>query len=104
VFNLLLQIFDDGHLTDARDAAWTSATSVIIMTSNIGAETIRKGTTMGFMQRSDEAKAKAQSYDRMRDNLLEELKKSSGRSSSTAWTARWSSIRSPKNRYAPSWT
>ena len=76
VFNLLLQIFDDGHLTDAKGRRVDFRNSVIIMTSNIGAETIRKGTSMGFMQRSDEAKAKAQSYDRMKDNLLEELKKS----------------------------
>jgi hypothetical protein len=48
--------------------------SIIIMTSNIGAETIRKGTTLGFAQRSDEAKTREQSYERMKDNLLKELK------------------------------
>jgi ATP-dependent Clp protease ATP-binding subunit ClpC len=45
------------------------------MTSNIGAELIRKGTTLGFTSRSDEAKTREQSYEKMKDNLLGELKK-----------------------------
>jgi ATP-dependent Clp protease ATP-binding subunit ClpC len=75
VFNLLLQIFDDGHLTDAKGRRVDFRNSVIIMTSNIGAETIRKGTSIGFTQRSDQAKTREQNYDRMKENLLEELKK-----------------------------
>jgi len=76
VFNLLLQIFDDGHLTDAKGRRVDFRNSVIIMTSNIGAELIKKGTTLGFASRSDEAKTREQSYDRMKENLLNELKKS----------------------------
>jgi ATP-dependent Clp protease ATP-binding subunit ClpC len=76
VFNLLLQIFDDGHLTDAKGRRVDFRNSVIIMTSNIGAEQIRKGTVLGFAQRSDEAKTREQSYERMKENLLNELKKS----------------------------
>jgi ATP-dependent Clp protease ATP-binding subunit ClpC len=76
VFNLLLQIFDDGHLTDAKGRRVDFRNSIIIMTSNIGAETIRKGTTIGFSQRSDEAKSREQNYEKMKDNLLNELKKS----------------------------
>jgi ATP-dependent Clp protease ATP-binding subunit ClpC len=76
VFNLLLQIFDDGHLTDAKGRRVDFRNSIIIMTSNIGAETIRKGTTLGFTQRGDEARTREQSYERMKDNLLNELKKS----------------------------
>jgi len=76
VFNLLLQIFDDGHLTDAKGRRVDFRNSIIIMTSNIGAETIRKGTTLGFSQRSDEAKSQEQAYERMKENLLSELKKS----------------------------
>jgi ATP-dependent Clp protease ATP-binding subunit ClpA len=75
VFNLLLQIFDDGHLTDAKGRRVDFRNSVIIMTSNIGAETIRKGTVLGFAQRADEAKTREQSYERMKENLLNELKK-----------------------------
>jgi ATP-dependent Clp protease ATP-binding subunit ClpC len=75
VFNLLLQIFDDGHLTDAKGRRVDFRNSIIIMTSNIGAELIRKGTTIGFASRSDEAKTKEQAYERMKENLLGELKK-----------------------------
>jgi ATP-dependent Clp protease ATP-binding subunit ClpC len=75
VFNLLLQIFDDGHLTDAKGRRVDFRNSIIIMTSNIGAETIRKGTVLGFAQRSDEAKTREQSYEKMKENLLNELKK-----------------------------
>jgi ATP-dependent Clp protease ATP-binding subunit ClpC len=76
VLKLLLQIFDDGHLTDAKGRRVDFRNSIIIMTSNIGAELIRKGTTLGFSQRSDEAKSREQSYERMKENLLNELKKS----------------------------
>ncbi len=75
VFNLLLQIFDDGHLTDAKGRRVDFRNSVIIMTSNIGAELIRKGASIGFTSRSDEAKTREQSYERMKENLLGELKK-----------------------------
>jgi ATP-dependent Clp protease ATP-binding subunit ClpC len=75
VFNILLQIFDDGHLTDAKGRKVDFRNSIIIMTSNIGADLIRKGTTLGFVSRTDEAKNVQKSYDRMKENLLGELKK-----------------------------
>jgi len=75
VFNLLLQIFDDGHLTDAKGRRVDFRNSIIVMTSNIGADLIRKGTTLGFTSRSDDAKTREQSYEKMKDNLLNELKK-----------------------------
>jgi len=75
VFNILLQIFDDGHLTDARGRRVDFRNSIIVMTSNVGAELIRKGTTLGFVSRSDEAKTQEQTYERMKENLLGELKK-----------------------------
>jgi ATP-dependent Clp protease ATP-binding subunit ClpC len=75
VFNLLLQIFDDGHLTDAKGRRVDFRNSIIIMTSNIGAELIRKGSTLGFTSRSDEAKTREQTYEKMKENLLGELKK-----------------------------
>jgi len=75
VFNILLQIFDDGHLTDAKGRRVDFRNSIIVMTSNVGAELIRKGTTIGFVARSDEAKSREQSYERMKENLLGELKK-----------------------------
>jgi ATP-dependent Clp protease ATP-binding subunit ClpC len=76
VFNILLQIFDDGHLTDAKGRRVDFRNSIIIMTSNIGAETIRKGSNIGFATQKDEAKQQEQSYEQMRDKLLQELKRS----------------------------
>ena len=74
VFNILLQIFDDGHLTDAKGRRVDFRNSIIIMTSNIGAELIRKGSAIGFTSRSDEAKTRQQSYEKMKEKLLGELK------------------------------
>jgi len=75
VFNILLQIFDDGHLTDAKGRRVDFRNSIIVMTSNIGAELIRKGSTIGFAVSTDEAKNREQSYERMKEKLLGELKK-----------------------------
>jgi len=74
VFNILLQIFDDGHLTDAKGRRVDFRNSIIVMTSNIGAELIRKGTTIGFTVH-DETKTRQESYERMKEKLLGELKK-----------------------------
>ncbi len=49
VFNILLQIFDDGHLTDAKGRSVDFRNSIIIMTSNFGAEDIKRGS-LGFAQ------------------------------------------------------
>ena len=76
VFNILLQIFDDGHLTDAKGRRVDFRNTVIIMTSNIGAETIKKEGTIGFVSRVDEGKVAQLSHERMKDKLLEEMKKS----------------------------
>jgi ATP-dependent Clp protease ATP-binding subunit ClpC len=74
VFNILLQIFDDGHLTDAKGRRVDFRNSIIVMTSNVGAELIRKGSTIGFTVH-DEAKTRQESYERMKEKLLGELKK-----------------------------
>jgi ATP-dependent Clp protease ATP-binding subunit ClpC len=75
VFNILLQIFDDGHLTDARGRRVNFRNTIIIMTSNIGAETIRKEGTIGFISRADDTKVAQLSHTRMRDKLIQEMKK-----------------------------
>jgi len=75
VFNILLQIFDDGHLTDAKGRRVDFRNSIIVMTSNVGAELIRKGTTIGFAARSDEVKSREEDYEKMKEKLLGELKK-----------------------------
>ncbi len=75
VFNILLQIFDDGHLTDAKGRRVDFRNTIIIMTSNIGSEFIRKEGTLGFISRTDETKVAQMSYEKMKDKVLEEMKK-----------------------------
>jgi len=75
VFNILLQIFDDGHLTDAKGRRVDFRNSIIVMTSNVGAQLIRKGSTIGFTSHADEAKSQAEVYEKMKEKLLGELKK-----------------------------
>lgn len=73
VFNVLLQILEDGRLTDGKGRTVDFKNTVIIMTSNVGADTIRKQKVMGFTSTSNE---KEEVYERMKDNLLGELRKS----------------------------
>ncbi len=74
VLNILLQIFDDGHLTDAKGRRVDFRNSIIVMTSNVGAKLIRKGSTIGFTVH-DEAKTREEAYEKMKEKLLDELKK-----------------------------
>ena len=71
VMNLLLQILDEGRATDAQGRQIDFKNTVIIMTSNVGADLIRKETSIGFVGK-DDAKS---SYDKMKGVVLEELKK-----------------------------
>ena len=75
VFNILLQIFDDGHLTDAKGRKVDFRNSIIVMTSNIGSDLIKRDTTIGFAVKADEAKSAEQSYERMKEKVLDEVKK-----------------------------
>ncbi len=70
VFNILLQILEDGRLTDGKGRTVNFRNAVIIMTSNVGANYIRKQPTMGF-QPDDVEK----SYENMKGRLLDELKR-----------------------------
>jgi len=73
VFNILLQILDDGRLTDAKGRTVDFKNTVVIMTSNVGASTIKKQKTLGFATNaSDEEKDE---YEKMKENVLNELKK-----------------------------
>lgn len=71
VMNVLLQILDEGHITDAQGHLIDFKNTVIIMTSNVGSEFIRKETSFGFVTR-DDARA---SYARMKETVLEQLNK-----------------------------
>ncbi|HEY8820209.1 MAG TPA: ATP-dependent Clp protease ATP-binding subunit [Dehalococcoidia bacterium] len=73
VFNMLLQIFDEGHLTDAKGRRVDFRNTIIIMTSNVGAQLIRRNSQLGFV-REDEAKDADTQYTRMRDKVLNEMK------------------------------
>jgi ATP-dependent Clp protease ATP-binding subunit ClpC len=74
VFNMLLQIFDDGHLTDAKGRKVDFRNTVLIMTSNVGSDLIRRETSMGFSVKTDEAKTAEQQYSKMKDKVLNEMK------------------------------
>jgi len=75
VFNILLQIFDDGHLTDAKGRRIDFRNSIIVMTSNIGAELIKRDMTLGFATHADEEKNRQVEYGKMKEKVLGELKK-----------------------------
>lgn len=70
VFNILLQIFEDGHLTDSQGKRVDFKNTVIIMTSNLGAREIQKNTPMGFKKINTEDL----SYDEIKEKVMSELK------------------------------
>ena len=75
VFNILLQIFDAGQLTDARGRRVDFRNSILVMTSNLGSDLIKRETSMGFNIKSDEAQTDEGSYQRMKDKVMEEVKR-----------------------------
>src|SRR5881275_1514726 len=74
VFNILLQIMDDGRLTDAKGRKVDFRNTIIIMTSNAGAELIRRETGLGFHKAESQQSAQEQ-YDKMKGKVLAEMKK-----------------------------
>ncbi|CAN5502287.1 ATP-dependent Clp protease ATP-binding subunit [soil metagenome] len=75
VFNILLQILEDGHLTDAKGRRVDFRNTVIIMTSNVGAKSLLKDTSLGFRPVSTNEQQQAeQQYDRMKEKVLDQLK------------------------------
>jgi ATP-dependent Clp protease ATP-binding subunit ClpC len=75
VFNMLLQILEDGHLADAKGRKVDFRNTILIMTSNIGAEVIQRDAVLGFNARREEARAEEDAYKQMRDKLMNELKR-----------------------------
>jgi len=75
VFNMLLQILEDGHLSDAKGRRVDFRNCIIIMTSNLGARQLQTNSSLGFRQQgeTDEARATA-SYDLMKEKVDKELK------------------------------
>ncbi len=72
VFNTLLQILEDGRLTDSQGHQVDFKNTIIIMTSNLGTRDIQKGPGIGFAARPDEK----MTYEKMKDRVMDELKKS----------------------------
>ena len=72
VFNIMLQILDDGRLTDAKGRHVNFKNTIIIMTSNVGASMITTGSKLGFSVGDDESKSK---YEHLKDTVSEEMKK-----------------------------
>ena len=75
VFNILLQIFDSGTLTDARGRRVDFRNSILVMTSNLGSDLIKRETTMGFSVKTDDAQTEESSYQRMKDKVMDEVKR-----------------------------
>ena len=75
VFNILLQIFDAGQLTDARGRRVDFRNSILVMTSNLGSDLIKRETTLGFTVKSGDAQTTAASYDRMKEKVMDEVKR-----------------------------
>ncbi len=71
VFNVLLQVLDDGHITDSKGRKVSFKNTILIMTSNAGANRIVEPKNLGFGAASDTAK----NYSRMKENVMEEVKR-----------------------------
>jgi ATP-dependent Clp protease ATP-binding subunit ClpC len=74
-FNILLQIMEEGHLSDAKGQQVNFRNAIIIMTSNVGAETIKRGPNLGFAFQQDAALGEEQAYKEMHNKLMDQLKK-----------------------------
>ncbi|MEJ5241825.1 MAG: ATP-dependent Clp protease ATP-binding subunit [Anaerolineales bacterium] len=75
VHNMLLQIMEEGHLSDARGRRVDFRNAIIVMTSNIGAEEIRRQTSLGFQLKRDQAEEERLSYEEMRKKLTDALRR-----------------------------
>jgi ATP-dependent Clp protease ATP-binding subunit ClpC len=75
VFSALLQILDDGRLTDGHGRTVDFKNTVVIMTSNTGVELIKRETSIGFATQKDEAKTTKQAYESMKEKVMTEVKK-----------------------------
>ncbi len=71
VFNILLQVLDDGHITDSQGRRVSFKETIIIMTSNAGANRILQPKKLGFLSDDDEK----QNYERMKGQVMEEVRK-----------------------------
>jgi ATP-dependent Clp protease ATP-binding subunit ClpC len=73
--NMLLQIMEEGHLSDARGRKVDFRNAIVVMTSNIGAEMIKRQTSLGFALKQDEQTEERLAYEDMRKKLMDSLKR-----------------------------
>jgi ATP-dependent Clp protease ATP-binding subunit ClpC len=73
--NMLLQIMEEGHLSDARGRKVDFRNAIVVMTSNIGAEMIKRQTSLGFALKQDEQTEEKLAYEEMRKKLMDSLKR-----------------------------
>jgi ATP-dependent Clp protease ATP-binding subunit ClpC len=73
--NMLLQIMEEGHLSDARGRKVDFRNAIIVMTSNVGADVIKRQTSLGFSLKRDEETQERAAYDEMRKKLIDSLKR-----------------------------
>ena len=73
--NMLLQIMEEGHLSDARGRKVDFRNAIVVMTSNIGAEMIKRQTSLGFSLKQDDLSEEKLAYDDMRKKLMDSLKR-----------------------------
>ena len=76
VFNSLLQVLDDGRMTDGHGRTVDFKNTVVIMTSNAGVELIKRDTGIGFATRKGDARTRKQGYEDMKGKVMTEVKKS----------------------------
>ena len=74
VFNVLLQLLDDGRLTDSKGRVVSFKNTIVIMTSNIGAGKVNEMRRLGFAGEGEPSKEEEAEYDRMKEKITEELK------------------------------
>jgi ATP-dependent Clp protease ATP-binding subunit ClpC len=76
VFNILLQILEDGRLSDAKGKAVNFANTIVIMTSNLGVTNLKANLSMGFQPAIPDERTSSAEHGKMRDTIMEELKRS----------------------------
>jgi ATP-dependent Clp protease ATP-binding subunit ClpC len=73
--NMLLQIMEDGQLSDAKGRKVDFRNTIVLMTSNVGADVIGRSTSLGFAIKRDTAQTEREAYTEMKDKVLGELKR-----------------------------
>lgn len=74
-FNMLLQVMEEGQLTDARGRRVDFRNSIIVMTSNVGADTIKRGIQLGFNAPVEEEESARNEYDELRKKVMDQLRR-----------------------------